>query len=110
MTLNLIVAHELGDDAVWSNVKYLSTLVFQHPPAFRGGILLSDDEAALVRNLLGKSKRVCLISFGSPYVPKDFPDAAVRLCAYSDCEVSQRAVARVLLGKLAPQGKLPVRL
>lgn len=96
-------------NAVGSEDTVLCT-AFLSPGAFRGGISLKDDEVALVRMLLGKSKRVCLISFGSPYVLKDFPDAVVRLCTYSDCEASQGAAARVLAGKLVPRGKLPVKL
>jgi hypothetical protein len=40
---------------------------------------------------------VVLASLGVPYVLADFPDAALRLCTYSDVPVSQQALADFLI-------------
>ncbi|HET6567984.1 MAG TPA: glycoside hydrolase family 3 protein [Rhodothermales bacterium] len=42
---------------------------------------------------------VMLASLGSPYALRDFPNAAARLCTYSDVPVSQRALVSALVGK-----------
>ena len=47
-------------------------------------------------------------SFGDPYKLYDAPYLKTYINAYSGDSTSQRAVAKVLLGKLKPQGKNPV--
>ncbi|HEX2476082.1 MAG TPA: glycoside hydrolase family 3 N-terminal domain-containing protein [Lacipirellulaceae bacterium] len=47
-----------------------------------------------------KERAVVLASLGVPYALRDFPDAAMRICTYSDVPVSQHALADFLL---APQ-------
>jgi hypothetical protein len=44
-----------------------------------------------------KERAVVLASLGVPYALRDFPDAAVRICTYSDVPVSQQALADFLL-------------
>ncbi|MDQ7778679.1 MAG: glycoside hydrolase family 3 N-terminal domain-containing protein [Planctomycetota bacterium] len=84
--------------------------VFKPVRAFSGNITLGAGEVEEARALMAKARRSCVVSFGSPYVVADFPESTAALCAYSDCEVSQRAAARVILGRLAPRGKLPVKM
>ena len=40
-----------------------------------------------------------LASLGVPYALEDYPDAAVRICTYSDVPVSQQALAEFLLAR-----------
>lgn len=49
-----------------------------------------------IRRLVDQRPTI-LVSLGSPYVLDDFPDAAARLCTFSDVPVSQAAAARALL-------------
>jgi beta-N-acetylhexosaminidase len=51
-----------------------------------------------------------LISFGSPYVVQGFENFDTIICAFDKLDVCQNAAAEVLLGKLKPEGILPVRL
>jgi beta-N-acetylhexosaminidase len=51
-----------------------------------------------------------VVSLGSPYTLARFPRAGARLCSYSTCAASVRAVVRVLLGRAAAPGHLPVTL
>jgi beta-N-acetylhexosaminidase len=51
-----------------------------------------------------------LISFGSPYVVQGFENFNTIICAFDKLGVCQSAAADVLLGKLKPEGKVPVRL
>jgi hypothetical protein len=44
-----------------------------------------------------QERAVALASLGVPYALRDFPDAAIRICTYSDVPVSQQALVDVLL-------------
>jgi hypothetical protein len=44
-----------------------------------------------------QERAVVLASLGVPYALRDFPDAAVRICTYSDVAVSQQALVDFLL-------------
>lgn len=49
-----------------------------------------------------------LISLGSPQLIRGIPDAAAYVCAYGYLTPSQNAVAALLAGRIAPEGRLPV--
>ncbi len=51
-----------------------------------------------------------LISFGSPYVVRELENFDTIICAFDRLDACQIAAAEVLLGKLKPEGVLPVRL
>jgi beta-N-acetylhexosaminidase len=51
-----------------------------------------------------------VVSLGSPYTLIRFPRAGARLCSYSTCAASVRAVVRVLMGRAMAPGRLPVEL
>ena len=55
-------------------------------------------------------KPVILISFGNPYVVMDLPKVDAYVCAYSDAEVMQQAVAEVLFAESSAEGKLPITI
>jgi len=68
----------------WDNIDALwHAYVFQHP-------------------------RVIVTSFGDPYKIYELPYAKEYINAFSNTDDSQRAVAKVILGKIQPQGKNPV--
>ena len=50
------------------------------------------------------------ISFGSPYVVRGFENFDSIICAFDRLDACQDAAAEALLGKLKPEGILPVRL
>jgi CubicO group peptidase (beta-lactamase class C family) len=55
-------------------------------------------------------KPVVLISFGNPYVVMDLPRVDAYVCAYSEAEVMQQAVAEVLFAEEPAMGKLPITI
>ena len=63
-----------------------------------------------LRNIARIDSDKFLISFGSPYVVHGFENFDTIICAFDKLDVCQRAAADVLLGKLKPEGSLPVRL
>ncbi len=61
-------------------------------------------------SLEGQSKPVVVASFGNPYAISDFPYAQVVLCAFSETQASQEAMARALRGEIQCTGISPVPL
>lgn len=84
--------------------------VFSRPRPVKAAMRLDGGIAAFVQAAVKALPNSVVASFGSPYVIRQFPEAPAYVCGYSDCEATQRAMARVLCGELAPQGKLPVTL
>lgn len=82
--------------------------VFFKQKAFAGKTGLDAPLVEQVRAARRAHRRVIVVSFGSPYVLKHFPDVDVYVCTYSEDAASQRAAARALSGEITFQGKLPV--
>jgi beta-glucosidase-like glycosyl hydrolase len=57
---------------------------------------LQPEQSEFVGQLV-RSRPVVLASLGVPYVLDDYPEAAVRICGYSDVPVSQQALAQFLV-------------
>ncbi len=83
--------------------------VFFKPRPFIGKTGLEKERIIDIMRQISRRK-VVLISFGSPYVIRQFKDVDVYVCAYSDTVESQNAVARAIFGKIPFKGRLPVRL
>jgi len=84
--------------------------VLFRPSAPPGRVRLDESLAAKVREAGRRCGEVVVVSFGSPHVIREFPDAAGCVCAYGMDEYCQRAAARALLGEVPYQGRLPVAL
>lgn len=55
-------------------------------------------------------KPIIAVAFGNPYVAMDLPKTDAYVCAYSDAEVMQQAVAEVLFAEEPARGKLPITI
>lgn len=78
--------------------------------AYKGTADLPAHLAAFVEDLARANPRTVVVSFGSPYLVRQFPGVAGYLCAYSFSPLSQRAAVKVVFGELAPRGRLPVTI
>jgi CubicO group peptidase (beta-lactamase class C family)/beta-glucosidase-like glycosyl hydrolase len=78
--------------------------------AFRGTTDMSESDARLLRALAGSGRKVIVVSYGSPYLLKQFPQVPAYVCAYGWAESSQRAALSAIFGEQAVGGKLPVTL
>jgi beta-N-acetylhexosaminidase len=74
----------------------------------KGNVGLPDNQRAVVNQMLAAGKPVVVMSFGSPYLIENFPDAKTWLAEFSTNDVSQRAAIRALFGQVATQGQIPV--
>lgn len=93
-----------GFDAVLVHVVYV-------PGWSSNRIRLSGN---FLRNLIPSvplhDRRVVFISYGTPYLLHDLPRIPALINAYSPDPLTQRAVADLLLGRIAPRGISPVNL
>ena len=83
---------------------------FVRVAASKGTADMSESHARLLRALRDAGPPLIVVSFGSPYLLRQFPDAPVYVCAYGSAESSQRAAVGALFGEYAVGGKLPVTL
>jgi beta-N-acetylhexosaminidase len=51
-----------------------------------------------------------VVSFGNPYLLKEFPNIQAYICAYGDSDVSIDAALKSITGKIKFKGKLPVSI
>ena len=71
---------------------------------------IPDSGARALSTLIAEKKPIIGISFGNPYLLKDFPGLRTYLVAYGDMPSLQHAVARALLGEIGITGRLPISL
>jgi beta-N-acetylhexosaminidase len=70
----------------------------------------SSELVSLANAVLDTGASLTVVSLGSPYALSRFPRAHARLCSYSTCAASVRAVLRVLIGAAPAPGRLPINL
>ncbi|MBL0175577.1 MAG: serine hydrolase [Ignavibacteria bacterium] len=75
-----------------------------------GGVVLSEDQQALLDRAGALGKAAVLCSFGSPYVVTSMPWVRAYVCAYGSDTPSMHAARDVLLGAVHPVGTLPVSI
>jgi CubicO group peptidase (beta-lactamase class C family) len=83
---------------------------FVRVTAKRGNADMSESHARLLGSLVATGKPVLAVSFGSPYLLRQFPEIPVYIAAYGSAESSQRAAVGALFGEFPLTGKLPVTL
>jgi hypothetical protein len=72
----------------------LLVAIIVRPAAWYAFGLLPEQKALIER--ITQERKVVLASLGVPHAMREFPDAAVRICAYSDVPASQQALAEWL--------------
>ncbi|MBL8114322.1 MAG: glycoside hydrolase family 3 C-terminal domain-containing protein, partial [Acidobacteria bacterium] len=98
---------------VLEDAKAADTIVvafFVPPLSGAGKLALPPRARDLVKELQATGKKVVAVSFGNPYLLRDFPELTTYLCAYGIHDVIQRAVAAALYGETAISGRSPVTL
>ena len=76
----------------------------------KGTADMSPSHARLLEAIAASGRPLIVLSFGSPYLLRQFPEVPVYLAAYGGAESSQRAAFAALFGEYAVRGKLPVTL
>jgi len=78
-----------------ADAEQLLVAVIVRPAAWRA-FGLRPEQCEFVRQLIHLHRSV-LVSLGVPYVLEDYPEAAVRICTYSDVPISQQSFVDSLL-------------
>ena len=114
---NIYVTHSSMPDTLLNNFatdiahcKQVYVAAFITVGANRGNVALQGGLAGFLKTILTGPAPVALISFGSPYLLRDFPAVAAYAATFSVAATSEIAAARALLGSIAISGKLPVSI
>jgi beta-N-acetylhexosaminidase len=75
-----------------------------------GKISILPSQAELLDSLDKTGKKLIVISFGNPYLMKEFPDVSNYVCAYGDADVSINSAIKVIYGDIKFKGILPVSI
>lgn len=84
--------------------------LFSSLRAWKGSVGLNQKHIQLIQEAAGNSTPVIVVSFGSPYFLRQFPDVDCYLCAYRWDDPAQKAAAKALFGEIDITGRLPVSL
>jgi beta-N-acetylhexosaminidase len=76
----------------------------------QGKITVPEAGRTAIPQLLALGKPVVVVSFGSPYLLRNFPDLPTYLCAWGGQDIAQVAAVQALFGEAAIGGKLPITI
>jgi beta-N-acetylhexosaminidase len=78
--------------------------------AYKGTAAMPDRLSAFLTDLTALGKPLVVVSYGSPYLIRQFPGVPAYLCAYGHSPLSQRAAMKAVFGELETYGHLPVTI
>ena len=97
--------------AAATNADDLLIAVFSSLRTAKGSVDLLPAHVDLIRRLAeGRKGRVVVISFGSPYFLRHFPEAGAYLCLYRSSPQAQETAARAVFGEIEVEGRLSVSI
>lgn len=99
-------AGERAAAAGWAALLHFNRVQSFDPEA----VLAADELVALTNAVARTGVPTTVVSMGSPYALPLFSAASARMCTYSTCDASLRAVLNVLMGTAPAPGCLPVEL
>jgi len=113
---NVLLGPELSEESAAALVAraheftHVVASCFVRVTGAKGTADMAPSHARLLRALTAAGRPLVVVSFGSPYLLRQFPEAPVYVAAYGSAESSQRAAVAALFGEYAVTGKLPVTL
>lgn len=93
-----------------STCKQIYVAAFVTVAANRGSVKLEGGLGGLLNTMIKGPAPVALISFGNPYLLKDFPGVAAYAATFSTAVTSETAVAKAIAGEISISGKMPVSI
>jgi beta-N-acetylhexosaminidase len=93
-----------------SSCKQIYVAAFVTVAANRGSVNLEGGLGGLLNAMIKGPAPVALISFGNPYLLKDFPGVAAYAATFSTAVTSETAVAKAIAGEIPISGKMPVSI
>jgi beta-N-acetylhexosaminidase len=103
---------EALDEAVEKAAAADSVVIalFSRLSAGKGSVDLEPKHVALIQKLAAAAPPVIVLSFGSPYFLRHFPEVDAYVCLYRNTPETQPIAVRALCGELEVGGQLPVSL
>ncbi len=95
----IIESYKIGIFCIFTSVK-----------AWKGTSGIDENLGNKIRELIKKTKKSVIISFGSPYILSCFKEADSLIAAYDSTEQAQYAVIKYLKGLLECKGRIPVTI
>jgi beta-N-acetylhexosaminidase len=93
-----------------NNCGHSIIAAFVSVAAYRGDVALAANFTPLVAGLMAREAPLTLISLGSPYLLRSFPDVDAYIATLSPAITSELAAARALLGRAPIRGRMPVSI
>jgi beta-N-acetylhexosaminidase len=78
--------------------------------SYAGSVAIPEEAADFVTSLAREGISHVVVSFGNPYLLREFPDARSYLLAWGGSDESQRAAAGALFGEVPIRGRTPTRI
>jgi beta-glucosidase-like glycosyl hydrolase/CubicO group peptidase (beta-lactamase class C family) len=92
------------------SARFVIVSLYVTAVSYQGSVAVSEPASAFIERLARERIPHVVISFGNPYLLREFPDAQAYMLAWGNSEVSQRAAARALLGEIDVTGRTPTRI
>ncbi|MGH2575565.1 MAG: glycoside hydrolase family 3 N-terminal domain-containing protein [Ignavibacteria bacterium] len=92
-----------------SENEYIIIAIYAKVKFGTGKISILSSHIDLI-NDLSKNGKIIIISFGNPYLLKEFPATPCYICAYGDADVSINSLLKAISGEIKTGGKLPVSI
>lgn len=99
---------QIANDAAQCRETYVTAFVTV--AANRGSVALLGGLNDFMKSLIEGPSPVALVSLGSPYLVRDFPQVSSYAATFSSTTTSELAAAKAILGDAAISGKLPVSI
>jgi beta-N-acetylhexosaminidase len=93
-----------------SSYDVIITAIFAKVRYGTGKISILPSHVELLGNLDKSDKKLTVISFGNPYLMKEFPAISNYICTYGDADVSINAAIKAIYGDIKFKGILPVSI
>jgi beta-glucosidase-like glycosyl hydrolase len=76
----------------------------------KGSVDLLPKHVELVKQLAAGPAKIVVLSFGSPYFLRHFPEVDAYLCLYRNTAQAQEVAAKAIFGEIDIEGRLPVSI
>ncbi len=115
-----VVAAQVDSDTSAREIELMTVLarkvdfvilpVFVRLAAFQGSLELGERQEEILSRISSGRTPHAVFAFGSPYLLSSVPTLSTYVAAYDDLPAAEVAAARLLLGEIPFQGKLPISL
>ena len=85
-------------------------ILFSRLYSGKGSVGLNERHIELIKRLSEDEIPLLVISFGSPYFLKHFPEVDAYVCAYRKVNSAQKAAVKAVFGEIGFRGRLPVSI